>query len=117
MIEAVDFRAVRTTRDHLATELVSATLASDLDPSTEDEIRAEMARRLASLLDVTDDLVAAHVQLRAVNERLDRHVQAHDLCRIGVMQACWAWRELQRTRDAYQRHADRAMRTFLRGHR
>lgn len=118
MIEAVDYRAVETTRAHLLRELVAAVVGqSGLSHHAEMDLRRALIARIRPLLDLADSAVAALVELEAVDRRLDRHVQTHDLCLIGAVQGCWAWRDLQRTRERLQRRADREMRALWGGRR
>lgn len=117
MIEA---RAIpiRTTRDHLVRDLVSLIVSeAGLSPQAEQEMRRALTARLDPVLALADSAVAARVELEAVDRRLDRHVQTHDLCRIGVVQGCWALADLQRTRERLQRRADREMHALLGGRR
>lgn len=118
MIEAVDFRAIATTRDHYVRELVSLVVGNaGLSHRAEMDLRRALTARLHPILDLADSAVAALVELEAVDRRLDRHVQTHDLCRIGAVQACWVLADLQRTRERLQRRADREMRALLWGRR
>lgn len=116
MIEAVDFRSIATTRDHYVRELVSLVVGNaGLSHEAEQEMRRALTARLDPVLALADSAVAARVELEAVDRRLDRHVQTHDLCRIGVVQGCWVLTDLQRTRERLQRRADREMRALLGG--
>jgi hypothetical protein len=117
-IHTATYRAVPTDRSYHAGEVVSATVnAATLDPRTEAEVRAEMHAQIASLIELSDAVVAAEELLRATGDRLDRHVRTHDICRIGVVQGCWAWRDLQKTYATRRRDADRAWDAYRRGRR
>lgn len=113
-IHTATYRVVPTERDYYLRELISAVVGqAGLSPPAENEMRRALRARLDPLLDLADSAVAARVELEAVDRRLDRHVQTHDLCRIGVVQGCWAWRNLQITRERLQRRADREMRRLI----
>lgn len=118
MIEAVAYRAIPSDRAHFLRELVSAVVGNaGLSHEAEQEMRRALTARLDPVLALADSAVAARVELEAVDRRLDRHVQTHDLCRIGVVQGCWVLTDLQRTRERLQRRADREMRALLWGRR
>lgn len=113
-IHTATYRAVPTDRDYYLRELIAAVVGqAGLSPQAESEMRRALRARLDPLLDLADSAVAARVELEAVDRRLDRHVQTHDLCRIGVVQGCWAWRNLQITPERLQRRADREMRRLM----
>lgn len=117
-IESVAYRAVPTDRAHFLRELVSAVVGNaGLSHEAEQEMRRALTARLDPVLALADSAVAARVELEAVDRRLDRHVQTHDLCRIGVVQGCWVLTDLQRTRERLQRRADREMRALIGGRR
>lgn len=115
---AARYRVVPTDRDYYLRELVAAVVGqAGLSPQAEQDLRRALHARIRPLLDLADSAVAALVELEAVDRRLDRHVQTHDLCLIGAVQGCWAWRDLQRTRERLQRRADREMRALWGGRR
>jgi hypothetical protein len=117
-IESVAYRAVPTDRAHYLRELVSAVVGNaGLSHEAEQEMRRALTARLDPILSLADSAVAARVELEAVDRRLDRHVQTHDLCRIGAVQVCWVLADLQRTRERLQRRADREMRALWGGRR
>ena len=112
------YRSVATDRDYYLRELVDAVVGqSGLSPQAEGEMRRALRASIDPLLALADSAVAARVELEAVDRRLDRHVRTHDLCRIGVVQGCWAWHELRRSREQLQRRADREMRALWGGRR
>lgn len=118
MIEAVEYRTIETTREHYVRELVGLVVGqAGLSHRAEMDLRRALTARMRPLLDLADSAVAALVELEAVDRRLDRHVQTHDLCRIGIVQGCWAWRNLQISRERLQRRADREMRALWGGRR
>ena len=117
-IESVAYRAVPTDRAYYLRELVAAVVGNaGLSHEAEQEMRRALTARLDPILSLADSAVAARVELEAVERRLDRHVQTHDLCVIGVVQGCWALTDLQRTRERLQRRADREMRALMGGRR
>lgn len=133
MIEAVDFRAIATTRDHYVRELVSLVVGNaGLSHRAEMDLRRALTARIDPLLDLADCAVAARVELEAVEKRLQRHIETHDLCRLGIdqmvwqdsgrpvvvrVQPCWVQRDIRRQVERLQRVADREMRRLLGGHR
>ena len=118
VIETATYRPLQTTRDHYLRELVSAVVGNaGLSHEAEQDLRRALTARLDPVLALADSAVAARVELEAVDRRLDRHVQTHDLCRIGAVQACWVLADLQRTRERLQRRADREMRALMGGRR
>jgi hypothetical protein len=118
MIESVAYRVVPTDRAHFLRELVSAVVGNaGLSHQAEQEMRRALTARLDPILELADSAVAARVELEAVDRRLDRHVQTHDLCQIGVVQGCWVLADLQRTRERLHRRSDRALHALLGGGR
>ena len=133
MIEAVDFRAIATTRDHYLRELVSLVVGNaGLSHEAEQEMRRALTARLDPILELADSAVAARVELEAVERRLQRHIETHDLCRLGIdqmrwvdsgrpvvvrVQPCWVQRDIKRSLEQLQRRADREMRALLGGRR
>lgn len=132
-IESVAYRAVPTDRAHYLRELVSAVVGSaGLSYEAEQDLRRALTARIDPILSLADSAVAARVELEAVERRLARHVQTHDLCRLGIdqmswndsgrpvvvrVQPCWVQRDLQRDIERLQRRADREMRALLGGRR
>lgn len=131
MIESVAYRAVETDRAYYLRELVSAVVGqAGLSPAAESEMRRALTARIDPLLDLADCAVAARVELEAVEKRLQRHIETHDLCRLGIdqmvwqdsgrpvvvrVQPCWVQRDIRRQVERLQRVADREMRRLLGG--
>ena len=132
-IDAVAYRAIPSDRAHYLRELVSAVVGNaGLSHEAEQEMRRALTARLDPVLALADSAVAARVELEAVERRLQRHVQTHDLCRLGIdqmtwedsgrpvvvrVQPCWVQRDLQRDIERLQRRADREMRALIGGRR
>lgn len=133
MIESVSYRAVPTDRAYYLRELVSAVVGnSGLSPAGERDLRRALTARIDPLLELADSAVAARAELEAVERRLQRHVETHDLCRLGIdqmvwqesgrpvvvrVQPCWVQRDLTRDIERLQRAADRALRALMGGRR
>jgi chemotaxis protein histidine kinase CheA len=132
-IAAVAYRAVPTDRAHFLRELVSAVVGNaGLSHQAEQEMRRALTARLDPILELADSAVAARVELEAVERRLQRHIETHDLCRLGIdqmrwvdsgrpvvvrVQPCWVQRDIKRSLEQLQRRADREMRALLGGRR
>jgi chemotaxis protein histidine kinase CheA len=133
MIESVAYRVVPTDRAHYLRELVSAVVGNaGLSHQAEQEMRRALTAHLDPILELADSAIAARVELEAVERRLQRHVETHDLCRLGIdqmrwedsgrpvvvrVQPCWVQRDIKRSLEQLQRRADREMRALLGGRR
>lgn len=96
-------------------ELVASVVGwAGLSPEREADLRHTAHAVLLDVVHANDALVAATVELEAIDRRLDEHVRGClRRCRWWMRRRCPAYEALQRRRDRQQQRVDRAYRSLV----
>lgn len=103
-------------RQHAVSELLADVAGqAGLSPCLEQDVRSATMRLLDPILTAADGLVAAGVELEAMDGRIDRHIRTHLGCSLDV--PCARVEGLKRDRARLQRVWDRRFRKLAGGPR